>query len=134
VSEDREPTYYSDGVDPVSRSSSDEVFFLIIEARPELDSDDYGTAGGAFVNCWVNVDNLQSAERRAVALIRDNGWRPYRFEEWKLVTRETYADLGPPGDGEPDLSEIIDQAFIDGEVVIFNIWPVDAPDTDETSR
>jgi hypothetical protein len=131
VSEDIEPVYYSDGVAPVSRASADQVFFLIIEARPESDSDDFGKAGGAFVNCWVNVDNLRSAERRAVALILDYGWRPYRFEEWKLVTRATYAGLEPREDGEPDLSEVLDQAFVDGEVSIFNTWPVDAPDANE---
>jgi hypothetical protein len=131
MDEQLEPVYYSDGVEPVRRSSSEEVFFLIIEARPEPGSDDYGKAGGAFVNCWVNVDNLRSAERRAVALIMGNGWKPHRFEEWKLVTRETYRDLGPPEDGEPDLSEIVDQTLIDGEVAIFNAWPVDAPDAIE---
>jgi hypothetical protein len=126
-----EPVYYSDCIDPVRRSSSGELFLLTIEARPEPDSDDSGDAGGAFVNCWVNADDLRTAERRAVALIQEYGWRPHRFEEWELVTRATYTDWEPGDDGGPDLREVVDQAFIDGEVCVFNTWPVDAPDADD---
>ncbi len=126
-----EPVYYSDGIEPVRRSSSDELFLLTIEARPEPDSEDYGEVGGAFVNCWVNADDLRAAERRAVTLIQEHGWRPHRFEEWELITRATYADLQPGDDGEPDLREVVDQAFIDGEVCVFNMWPVDAPDAND---
>lgn len=130
MAEPEQPVYYSDGNDPVHRSSPDELFLVTIEARPEPGSDEYGDAGGAFVNCWVNADDLRTAERRAVALIREHGWRPLRFEEWALVTRATYADREPGDEGAPDLREIVDQAFIDGEVCVFNTWPVDAPDED----
>ena len=125
--------YYSDGIDPVSRSSPDELFLVTIEARPEPEADEYGEAGGAFVNCWVNADDLRTAERRAVALIKDDGWRAHRFEEWELVTRATYEGREPAEDG-PDLREVVDQAFIDGEVCVFNTWPVGAPDEDEDAE
>ena len=124
----KRPVYYSDGIDPVRRASADELFLVTIEARPGPDADEYGEAGGAFVNCWVDADDLRTAERRAVALIEENGWRPHRFEEWELVTRTTYADREPPADGEPDFRELVDQAFADGEACVFNTWPVDAPD------
>jgi len=126
-----EPEYYSDSINPVRRSSSDELFLLTIEAHPEPNSEDYGEAGGAFVNCWVNADDLRTAERRAVALIQEHGWRPHRFEEWELVTRATYGERELRDDGGQDLREVVDQAFIDGEVCVFNTWPVDAPDADE---
>ena len=126
-----EPVYYSDGLDPVRRSSRDELFLLTIEARPEPGSDRCGEAGGAFVSCWVNADDLRTAERRAVALVMENGWRPHRFEAWELVTRATYAGRTPRDDGGPDSREVVDQAFVDGEVCVFNTWPVDAPDADD---
>ncbi|HTK75170.1 MAG TPA: hypothetical protein VL371_07920 [Gemmataceae bacterium] len=122
--------YYSDGIEPIRRSSPDELFLVTIEARPEPDSDEYGEAGGAFVNCWVDADDLRTAERRAVALIREDGWRPHRFDDWELVTRSTY-DSHEPADDGPDLREVAEQAFIDGEACVFNTWPVDAPDADE---
>jgi hypothetical protein len=131
MGERNNPVYYSDGVAPVCRSSSDELFLLTIRARPEPDADDYGEAGGAFVNCWVNADDLSTAERRAVPLIQQHGWRPHRFEEWELVTRATYADREPRDDDGLDLREVVEQAFIDGEVCVFNTWPVDAPDAND---
>jgi hypothetical protein len=126
-----QPVYYSDGIAPVRRASPDELFLITIEARPEPDSDEYGQAGGAFVNCWVDADDLRTAERRSVALIREGGWRLHRFDEWSIVTRDTYVDWQPNDDGGPDLRQVVDQAFIDGEVCIFNTWPADASDADE---
>jgi len=128
MTEPQQPVYYSDGLDPVVRSSPDELFLVTIEARPEPGSDEYGDAGGAFVNCWVNADDLRTAERRAVVLIQDHGWRPQRFEEWSLVSRATYADWEPGDDGGPDLREVFAQALIDGEACVFNTWPLDALD------
>jgi hypothetical protein len=128
-----EPVYYSDGIDPVRRSSSDEVFFLMIEARPEPHSDEFGQSGGAFVNCWVNADDLRTAERRAVELIHESGWRPHKFEEWRLVTKSTYEGDDPPEDGMPSSADLVDQALVDGEVCVFHTWPFDAPDDDDES-
>jgi len=128
-----QPVYYSDGIEPIRRSSPEELFLVTIEARPEPDSDEHGEAGGAFVNCWVDADDLRTAERRAAALIRENGWRPHRFDDWELVTRSTYDGREPDDDG-PELREVVEQAFIDGEVCVFNTWPVDAPDADEDSE
>jgi len=47
-----------------------------------------------------------------------------------LVSRATYVGRSPQDDGL-DLCEIVDQAFVDGEVCVFNAWPVDAPDADD---
>lgn len=40
-----QPVYYSDGIEPVRRSSLDELFLLTIEARPAPGSQEYGTMG-----------------------------------------------------------------------------------------
>jgi hypothetical protein len=125
-----QPVYYSDGIAPVRRGSRDELFHIIIVATPEPEAADYGVAGGAFVNCWVDADDLRAAERRAVALIHQAGWRPQRFDEWSIVTREKYVDCKADREEEPDLCKFVEQAFTDGEVCIFNIWPVDAPDAE----
>jgi hypothetical protein len=127
MGESNNSEYYSDRIDPVRRSSSDELFLLTIEARPAPDADEYGNVAGAFVNCWVNADDLRTAERRAVALIQGYRWRPYRFKDWELVTRATYAGREPRDHGAPDLQDIVDQAFIDEEVCVFHTWPADTP-------
>ena len=48
-----------------------------------------------------------------------------------MVIRATYADWESRDDDGPDLREVVNQAFIDGEVCVFNTWPVDAPDADD---
>jgi hypothetical protein len=131
MANDEGPVYYSDSIAPVRRSSPGELFFIIIEARPEPDTDEYEKSGGAFVNCWVDADDLRTAERRSVVLIQTGGWKPHRFEEWSIVTRETYMAWQPTDEDDVDLRELVEQAFTDGEVCVFNTWPVDAPDADE---
>lgn len=83
------------------------------------------------MNCWVTAEDLRTAERRAVALVQEAGWTPHRFEEWSIVLRDTYTDLEPSDDGGPDLRELFEQALMDGEVCLFNNWPVDAPDAED---
>lgn len=120
---------YSDSVAPVSRSSPGELFLITIEARPAPESEDAAEFGGAFVNCWVDVDDLRTAERRAVDLIREHGWQPYRFDEWQLVSRATYVDRKPEGgEDEVDYREVLDEAFEAGVSCIFHQWSADAED------
>jgi len=125
-----EPIYYSDGIAPVRRSAPEQLFLVSIEARPNPDLADE-EVGGAFVTCWVNTDDLRTAERRAVALIEEYGWWPYRFHSWELVTRDGYANWQPCEPDALDPRELVDQAFIDGEACKFHIWPAAAPDADE---
>jgi hypothetical protein len=42
-----QPTYYSDGIDPVRRSAPEQLFLVTIEARPEPGAEEYGQDGGA---------------------------------------------------------------------------------------
>lgn len=124
--------FYSDEVGPIRRSSPDEFFLITIEARPTPESDEHGEAGGAFVNCWVDADDLRTAERRAVELIRDGGWQPDRFDDWDPVTRAT-ADERDAAEGGPSPRDLIEQAAINGIACVFHTWPVDAPDADEAA-
>ena len=63
---------YADSVAPVRRSKPDEVFFIRMQASPQRGSEDFGEAGGAFINCYVDADDLRSAELRAVVLIQQH--------------------------------------------------------------
>jgi len=131
MTESEESKYYSDGIDPVYRASSDELFFLTIESRPEPGSEEFNDTGGAYVNCWVNADDLRTALRRAVALVEEAGWSPIRFEEWHFTTSDTYSKDQKVDDEGPLLREIVAQTFIDGEVAVSHSWPKDAPDADD---
>lgn len=124
------PQYYADTQSPFVRSSKTELFLLTIEARPTPEVEDGGQYGGAFVNCWVDVDDLATAEQETLALILENGWQPFRFEAWSIVTRASYED-DPTAEDDLDYDEVISRAFTEGIVAVFNTWPIDAEDADE---
>jgi hypothetical protein len=105
----------------------EEVFMVRLEASPEPGSDDFGSAGGAYVNCYVDADDLRTAELRAIALIEQHGWRPQRFDTWQLTCVDCAGDAPPDYDG-PSARELVEQARIDGECCIFHTFPIDAPD------
>jgi hypothetical protein len=51
---DSTPTkLYADSIAPVHRSMPEEVFMVRMVARPQPGSDDFGTEGGAYVNCHL---------------------------------------------------------------------------------
>jgi len=113
----------------VLRSAPEEVFFVRIVASPKPGSDDFGSAGGAYVNCYVDADDLRSAELRAIDLIQQHGWRPERFDTWQLTCAECANDAS--SEDEPSAKELVEQARVDGECCVFYSWPIDAPDVDE---
>lgn len=119
---------YADTIAPVCRENASDLFLLTLEARPKPDSEDYGEVGGAFVNCWVDAEDLRSAELRAIALIEKNGWQPHRFDSWDLVNRSNYENCEPPNDDAPDPQAMFEQALVDGEACEFHTWPINAPD------
>lgn len=128
----RKPTYYSDTIDPVFRTSKDEVFLITIEAKPKPETDESKEYAGAFCNCYVNADDLRTAERRAVQIMDECNWIPFRFDEWTIVSRKFYDDWKPLNEGDTDVREYVDQALIDGEVLVEHTFPIDAPDANDT--
>lgn len=118
------PIYVSDRIAPVHRQSLKELFFFLIESYPAPDSEEYGQMGGAYVNCWVDADDLRTAERRAVARIQEEGWRPYRLDTWKIVTLDAGAGELPGDSDDPEDGAIFAQAFAEGAALIFYTWPV----------
>jgi len=121
---------YADSIAPVHRLMPGEVFFVRMEASPAPSSDDFKTSGGGFVNCYLNADDLRTAELRAISLIRQHGWLPLRFDTWELTCGECATD-SPSDDDGPTSRELVEQALLDGECCVFFTWPVDAPDSDE---
>jgi hypothetical protein len=118
---------YSDQIHPVSRASSDEVFFLSFEAYPEPGSEHFGEVGGAYIHCYLDTDDLRSAENQAIALLQEEGWRPHRLEGWEVTSVENANDTirNDNGHRQCDLVEI---ALTEGHSVVYYCWEIDAPD------
>ena len=127
VVESEPSNLFADTIAPVRRTLPSEIFFVRIEATPEAGCEDYGSAGGAFVNCYIDADDLRTAEIRAIGLIQQHGWQPIRFDTWEVTCAECVDDTSPE-DGGSSPRELVEQARLDGEVCVFHCWPIDAPD------
>ncbi|MBO4492800.1 MAG: hypothetical protein J5724_00285 [Ruminococcus sp.] len=94
------------------------IYYLLIEARPCSNNNESKEFGGAYVNCWVNAKNQQSAINAAKQYIDSEGWETINIEEVYLSSRDYYDD-------EPDLQSCFDLACKNGIGAIFNTWPLE---------
>lgn len=92
------------------------MYFFTFLAVPTPDAKEFHEAGGAYVNCWIQDDDRESAQESATHLIQDYGWTVESLEEAGTVTGDDY------GEGDEDL-EFYEQALTEGEVLVFNTWP-----------
>lgn len=123
---------YADTIAPVNRSSADELFLIRLVATPLPENPEAADIGGAYVNCWVNAKDLRTAEQRALNRIREEQWRPTRFDQWDLVCRQCYLDDSRYSEDEKRESlERLYEAFEHGIALVFHTWPVDAPDSED---
>jgi hypothetical protein len=97
----------------------EEVFVLRMEAYPQPGSKDFGTEGGAMINCYVDAEDLRSAELRALESIRGEGWLPHRVDGWQLTCADC-ADDTEPDYGAPSSRSLVEQARVDGAVCVFH--------------
>ena len=123
---------FADTIEPVKRRSADELFLVRVIAKPLPDNSGAAEIGGAYINCWVNVDDLRTAEQRAIDRVREEQWRPTKFEHWELVCRRCYVEDSKYDEDERRESLArVDEAFEYGIAITFFCWPVDAPDADD---
>src|SRR6266567_392163 len=114
-------TLYPDTIAPVRRLMPEEVFVLRLEAYPQRVSKNFGTEGGAIINCYVDADDLRAAELRALESIRDEDWRSHRVDGWQLTCVDC-ADDTKPDYGAPSSRSLVEQARVNGGVCVFHIW------------
>ena len=121
---------YADSIEPISRSRSDEVFFLNIEACPEPGSPDFGFLAGAYVHCYISSPTLREAELYALEIMQGGGWRPHRFHEWDLLSPDTASEDSPNPD-TPSPRHSVQEAEKNGHVLVFHCWDIDSAHPDE---
>lgn len=101
------------------------MFLLRFIATPMPGSLDAATAGGAYVNCWVDVLPQEAARTAAHGLIAEAGWKAESLLEEAEVTRD---------DLDEEAIARFDQACIDKAIVEFFVWPLNASDDTEQTR
>jgi hypothetical protein len=123
---------FADTVAPVVRSACDELFLIRFLAKPSEENEVEKDWGGAYVNCWVNAENLRTAEQRAIERLREELWRPVRLDHWEIVCRRCYSEDSK--EDEAARSELLthfSEALDHGISTLFHCWPEDAPDAND---
>ena len=93
-----------------------DIYNFTFLAVPTQEAKEIATAGGAYVECWIQSDDRDQAEERATDLIYDYGWAVESLEAEAIVTRADYEE-----DGEN--RQFYEQALTEGEVLVFHTWP-----------
>jgi hypothetical protein len=85
------------------------VFILMVNVKPETSHPLFGEIAGAYANCYILSESLESAEETALKFLEQEGWIPIRLEDNWEVTEDDYAH-------DKDGLEIYRQVLIDREV------------------
>lgn len=96
------------------------IYYVQYEAVPAPGSEDFGTAGGAYVNCWVKAKSERAAREQSSAVVTDSGWTILAVEEQcREVTEFCYSS-------SDEGLEHYRQADVDGECYVFHQWPMES--------
>lgn len=98
--------------------------FLVISAFQDPETEHDESYGGAHVSCWIRDQTERNAPHIARGWIEECGWIVDTIEEHYPITAEDYSD-------RPDSFQYFEQALTDGEVFVFNVFPV--KDTSEAA-
>ena len=66
------------------------MLFFMFECRPSVCVKKLARYGGAYVNCWVDEDNRNKAERLATDVLASEGWEVTQIEEAYPITKADY--------------------------------------------
>jgi hypothetical protein len=100
------------------------IFHVQYLAEPEREAKEFGSSGGACINCRVRATSVTEAQEIAIAAIRESHWRVLSVEEDCLeVTEDLYS-------GSEESLECFRQATLNGEYYVYHQWPNEPQDDD----
>jgi len=91
------------------------MVLLTIVAFPSEDVSRKENVGGAYVNCWINTDDTEFAEKEARRLIEENKWRAHKIENVSIYDA--------PEDLAEGQLEFYNEALKDGSCMVYHTWP-----------
>lgn len=94
------------------------IYYLLIEAKPNKNNDECKEFAGAFVNCWIKANDEKSALKKAEEYIDSEMWEIINIEEIYLLEKDFYID-------NPELKSCYDLACEYGTSAIFNCWSIE---------
>lgn len=74
----------------------------------------YEMYGGAYINCYIEADNIYEGLKKAEQEIKDSDWIDLEFQD---------AMVADPVNLDSDKIQYYEQALIDKEVLVFHCYP-----------
>jgi hypothetical protein len=93
------------------------MFFLNYHAKPIRVPKKPDDIARAWINCWINCDDVDDATKRAVRMMRDYGWKEMEIEDVFKIERSDYL-------GNENQLQYFDQALLDDEVLVVYSYPL----------
>lgn len=91
------------------------VHYIMFNVKPtELNQEAWKFAG-AYVNCWIVSNGVESAVKIATKYLQEAHWRIVTIEDSCQVSPENYKD-------DPNGLEVYEQALIDKEIYTFHTY------------
>ena len=91
--------------------------YLIIDAAQDPTFAHKKVCEGATVGCWIKNQTKKNAYLIAKGWIEDQGWVSLSLEDQYPISEEAYKE-------KPEGKQYFDQALIDEEVFVFNVFPI----------
>ncbi|MET0787007.1 MAG: hypothetical protein ABWX61_04860 [Paenisporosarcina sp.] len=95
------------------------IYYFLCEAVPHIDNPEKNEFEGAYINCWVDSNDIDLATQQGINMINNEGWELISIETQFQATRDQY-------EGDPELEEALacfDQAVKEGAATLFYTWP-----------
>ncbi|MDP4147161.1 MAG: hypothetical protein Q8936_22245 [Bacillota bacterium] len=104
------------------------IYFIQLEAIPNLDNPEREECVGAFVNCWVKSTNIKLALNKGKKYVSNQGWEVISIEDQSIVSRDMYEG---DTEEEEELIKCFDEAMRDGISAFFYKYTSDDDEDDD---
>jgi hypothetical protein len=99
------------------------LYYIQYEVQPLPDNDQFSTAGGAYVNCYLMSASSERATSLAHANFTENSWEIVSVEDGpRMISSEHFVDA--------ETRECVDKAASEGECYVYHLWPIDPQEDD----
>lgn len=88
----------------------------MFHGQPKLDAEDVDNVGGAYINCYVQADNLEQANKISRKDIRKMKWEILEQEDAYELDADSVSDEG---------REYYEQAIINKTVYVLHTYPIE---------
>ncbi len=92
------------------------IYFLTFHTKPTINNEEVNNIEGAYINCWIEAEDIHVAEKIASDKIEETNWTILNMEDGYEITREDYPTRNKG-------LECYEKALIEKEVYLIQTYP-----------